>query len=130
VKGFIVTVVKIKLLNGPYKNRSREIPTGFNREGLLHQFLDEGWRWKFDYSQATNDELLDFAKLDLTFRIMRAARECRMIIVGTFMFRRKEDDNVWVFCQEVEDCIVESEHMVQIIEDSDDKLEISLGDPE
>lgn len=65
-------MIKIKALTGPHAGKVREVPANVPANGLLAQFLANGWEWSLDFCRATSEEKLEWGRHDMSCRAVRA----------------------------------------------------------
>jgi hypothetical protein len=54
---------------------------------LLDEFVQRGWRWEVDYSNATSEEFEAFFLADVRCRAEQAEKDGRLIYVGGMYFK-------------------------------------------
>ncbi len=117
-------MIRVKCLSGPYAGRSRFPAEDVNPPDLLGSFLQHGWQWEVDYSQATGVEILRWFRADLGARAIRAMRKGLQV---SFMGKVYSDP------MELEDAITYSGRGVSLGRDDESGVEITdhdLQEPE
>ncbi len=117
-------MIRIRALNGPYANQIREIPSNQNPAALLRGFVQNGWGWEIDFSQANRDEVIAWGGADLIARAVRAVQNGRPAIFLGVTYTTMED------LQGFEDAIVGSGYEVKIMSDDHKGLVIITSNPE
>lgn len=130
-------MVKITCLNGIWAGRTckfegvlmvefceRELSLPAHPVDLFTSFLRHNWRWEADYSEATEEEKLEWFRAELVVRIIRALeRGLPVYFLGKEY--RAQAENIPDVAQQLEDDIVASGMMVAI--DSDDENGLVIG---
>jgi hypothetical protein len=82
-------LVSIKALNGQYADQIRQVFLDQfpNPKSLLNGFVQRGWHWEIDYSNATSEEFKAFFPVDVRCRAEQAEKDGRLIYVGGMYFK-------------------------------------------
>lgn len=65
-------MIKMSALTGPHAGKTRDA-TGVNPK-IIWEFLNEGWEWAIDYSEATPEEGFVWLRIDFVARVVRALK--------------------------------------------------------
>ena len=95
-------------------------------KNFLKTCLVSGEAWNFNFSEATQEETLKFGAVDTIFRILRALKDQKLIVVDGQMFKIQPGDSIDDLGQEIEDYISESGRCFSVTEDSEKQLVISF----
>lgn len=117
-------MIRMKCLTGPYAGKVRELGPEINPVDLLEAFLQHGWEWEIDYSQATGNEAVRWVRADLAMRAIRAMKKSLPV---SFMGK------VYTDPAQLEDAIAYSGKGVSLGQDDETGMEIvayDLPEPE
>ena len=115
-------MIRVKLLDGPYGGKIREIPLTIEPVELLGEISSYGWHWEIDYSKASEEERFSWGRRDLVVRVVRALMGGRPVY---FLGREYRGANM---VGELEDTIVFSGRMIRL--GFDDKRGVQILAPE
>lgn len=126
-------MIKISCLDGPWAGRVRHMVDGVSAETgtpvdpgeLFTSFLQHGWRWEVDYSEATEEETFSWLRNEMAVRIIRALQEGREVKFLGRKWRVQKNESVQDVAQDVEDAIVVSGRLISISRDDESGLVIS-----
>ncbi len=122
-------MIRVTLVNGDYAGETRVIPSDISPESLLGSFLEYGWEWSIDYSQATEEEIFEWARQDMSCRILRALKEGRSVRFLDKEFRLKtgwSSKELIKVTVEVETMVTNSDRIVSI--EYDDETGVGIKD--
>jgi len=111
-------MIKVTILSGSYAGRTRAMPDDVDPAALLQSFLQHGWDWRVDYSEATPEEEWAWGRQDLVARFLRALKRGLPVTFLGKEYRGIEK------AQALEDAIAGSGRMVTIERDDEDGLVI------
>lgn len=89
---------------------------------LFASFLHHNWRWEADYSEATEEEKLEWFRAEIVVRIIRALERGLPVYFLGKEYRARED--IPEVAGRLEDDIVTSGMMITIASDDEDGLVI------
>ena len=123
-------MITITALTGPYAGKVREVPEGFDPMPLLREFASHDWKWRVDFSRATERETFLWARADMVARIMSALVHGRTVTFNSVTYRADAPNDIAHVAGEVEDVIANSGYMVHVERDDDEEVVIGIGDTE
>lgn len=126
-------MIKLICLDGPFYGNVRIFEGITNLEtgkevrpfSLLKIFLIEEWQWEINYSQATDQEKLEWLVEDLSARAIRALKAGLPVFFQDKAYRVESLENYAQVANRLEQDIGDSEKMISI--DSDDKKGLVIG---
>lgn len=118
-------MVRIRILSGPYAGRERTSDkarlAGIDPQVLLTDLARQGYRWAVDFSDASEEEALEWGLADMVGRILAAAMDGRAV---RFMGRRWNftgidfaSSEAQTMVGEIEDAIVYSGRNIGVLID-------------
>jgi hypothetical protein len=123
-------MITITALSGPYAGEVREVSEGFDPRALLTEFASHDWKWRVDYSRATERETLLWGRADMVARIIAALLHGRTVTFDGATYRADRIDEIERVVGEVEDAIAESGYMVRVERDDEEGVVIGTGGTE
>lgn len=132
-------MVKITLLSGRFKNRTRHfsgtkvvesfnplvLGEDINPHNLFLGFLAHQDAWEVDYSRANPEEAQVWFLADLAARVNRALQDGRVVRFMDHEWSWQPGDNLLRLIGEVEDTIADSGFMITLESDDENGLVIS-----
>lgn len=115
-------MIRVKLIDGSYAGRVREIPEYFEPLEFLNEISRHGWHWEVDYSQTTSKESFVWGRADMVVRAVRALAEGRRVYFLGKIYLGLEAVG------ELEDAVVDSGRMIRL--GFDDKRGVQILAPE
>lgn len=129
----VMKMVKITLLDGPYAGQSRRVSLQNNPMELLKSAMLHNWKWKLDFSKATEEEVFLFGRADFIIRIIRALFGGKKIKFLDYEFQilssHSEEEAIEI-AQAAEDAIVEGGYYVYIANENENEIVIGIGPQE
>lgn len=89
-------MVKLKLLTGPEQTGEEITQTGEDPSSLLIQMGRQNLQWEIDLSHASEEEMLEWGRADLTGRIVRALSHGRAVWFLGHEFRGFNEETLTV----------------------------------
>jgi hypothetical protein len=126
-------MIIIRILSGPYAGKVWEVRDNtyegheINPSRLLWQLVEVGSRWQIDFSNATENETVDWGRADMTLRYLRALLEGRSVFFQEVEYHADSPDQAPVVGQQIEDAIVVSGHYVTVEYDDERGVSIAVG---
>jgi hypothetical protein len=116
-------MVKMRITPGPlrgnWKDVSREDP-----QELLGSVTSHGWEWQLDYTRATPQEKLLWERANIVVRAVRALSQGRSVTFDGKGYRANNQKEVIRVAGELEDAIVASRGLIQLVKDDSSGVEI------
>ncbi len=129
-------MITIKILTGPHAGKVRELHDNVH-EGVEINPLDLLWSlvlmkatWEIDYSQATKNEILDWARADITRRAMRALVKGLPVEFQGVKYSLSKTSDLVIVAGELEDVLVQSGMNIFIGKDDETGVLISCHSTE
>lgn len=117
-------MILIKSLGGPLDKEVRTPPVGIQPLALLSGFVDCGWGWEIDFSQASREEVIAWGGAELLARAYRAVKNGKVVnFLGTEYTSVNE-------LQTLEDDLVGSGWDICIASDDENGVQIDIVQPE
>jgi hypothetical protein len=117
----------MKITTGKFAGRERAFGIEYgDPTPLLAECVRSGIRWELSYGDSTPEEILLWTSADMIARIVRALEESRSVFFLGKEYRAGDDS--CETAQEIEDTIVGSGLMVNIVSDDKDGLRISVSE--
>ena len=116
--------IKIVYLDGPYDGSivEPELMPGITPGIILRDMVHEGWSWRIDYSNASEEDINIWTNADIMARIYRAIRNGREVDFLGIKFAR--DIRV------IRRAIVSSGYLVRVVQDDETGLVIDINQPQ
>ncbi len=120
-------MIKITLLTGPFAGETREVPKNIDPLQLIMSFVYHEDEWEIDYSEATEEEILEFMKADIAGRIIKALKDGRKVYFLDKVYEAETEEEIFEVAQEIEDDIVKSKKFITILKDDENGLIIGAA---
>jgi len=117
--------IYVTLLSGPLAGRTREMPAEINPNRFFGSLIEHKYKWRVDYSRATEKETFLWFRAELAARIVRALLEGRPVKFLDREWQVEKIDDLRRIAQEVEDFISSSGRLITIQADDESGLIIS-----
>jgi hypothetical protein len=118
-------MIIFQALSGPYVGRKIVDPR-VDPLTLLTEFASKDWKWSIDFTQATQDELLEWARADLASRCLAALQHNRAVFFQNTEYRVLEAAQLQEVAVKLEDAIAFSGLMVRVESDTDQGVVIEV----
>lgn len=119
-------MIKMTALTGPHAGKTNKVPADVNPSELLNQFASEDWKWKLDFTQASEQELLEWGQANLIARVLASILHGRSVWLQGVEYRVKNPEEASLIVDEVEKAIEYSGVMFIKIT-SDDENGVVIG---
>ena len=121
-------MIKVTILTGPFTGKTRVVQPGIKPENLLGEFVQMGYAWEVDYSQATQAETIEWFKHDFTCRVARALHAGRPVkfLDKTYTMKNPEDMQEFKdLMGKIDDAVGDSGRIISIERDDETGVIIS-----